>query len=96
MTINVEELINGLGKTYQEIFNEGLIPYKTKPRGFAGDKTIFLNMAKEDVFLSFNRETKVFIEMTLTLLIPDRPGFVFPNDMPYPLNKEMNRQWVNG
>ncbi len=28
MTINVEALINSLGKTYQEIFDKGLIPYK--------------------------------------------------------------------
>ncbi|WP_387440124.1 MULTISPECIES: DUF6392 family protein [Photorhabdus] len=31
MTINVEALINSLGKTYQKIFDEGLILYKTKP-----------------------------------------------------------------
>ncbi len=31
MTINVEALINSLGKTYQEIFDKGSIPYKTKP-----------------------------------------------------------------
>ncbi len=31
MAINVEALINSLGKTYQEIFDKGLIPYKTKP-----------------------------------------------------------------
>ncbi|MBS9435438.1 DUF6392 family protein [Photorhabdus hainanensis] len=95
MTINVEALINSLGKTYQEIFDEGLIPYKTKPKGFSGDKTISLDMVKEGIFLSFDRETKTFIEMTLTLFIPERPSFVFPNNMPYPLMKEMNRQWVD-
>ncbi|MBS9429712.1 MULTISPECIES: DUF6392 family protein [Photorhabdus] len=95
MVVDVEALINSLGKTYQDIYDEGLIPYKTKPSGFSGDKTISLNMAKEGVFLSFNRETKVFIEMTLTLIVPDRPSFVFPNDIPYPLNKEMNRQWID-
>ncbi|WP_394347080.1 DUF6392 family protein [Photorhabdus luminescens] len=31
MTINVEALINSLGKTYKEIFDEGLILYQTKP-----------------------------------------------------------------
>ncbi|WP_323835775.1 DUF6392 family protein [Photorhabdus africana] len=95
MTINIEALINSLGKTYQEIFDEGLIPYKTKPSGYPGDSDISLDMAKEGTFLSFDRETKTFIEMTLTLLIPERPGFVFPNNMPYPLIKEMNRQWVD-
>ncbi|MCC8373736.1 MULTISPECIES: DUF6392 family protein [Photorhabdus] len=95
MVINVEAIINSLGKTYQEIFDEGLIPYKTKPSGYPGDSDISLDMAKEGTFLSFDRETKTFIEMTLTLLIPERPSFVFPNNMPYPLIKEMNHQWVD-
>nr|WP_240347017.1 DUF6392 family protein [Pectobacterium brasiliense] len=34
MTVNIEALFNRIGKTYQEIFDEGLIPYKTKPKGF--------------------------------------------------------------
>ncbi|WP_387491092.1 MULTISPECIES: DUF6392 family protein [Photorhabdus] len=47
MTINVEALINSLGKTYQEIFNKGLNHYKIKPSGFSGDEVIFLEMVKE-------------------------------------------------
>ncbi len=34
MAINIEALINSLGKSYQGIFNQGLISYKTKPTGF--------------------------------------------------------------
>ncbi|EQC00699.1 hypothetical protein B738_09866 [Photorhabdus temperata subsp. temperata M1021] len=49
MTINVEVLINSLGKTYKEIFDEGLIPYKTKPAGFSGDEVVCLDMVKEGV-----------------------------------------------
>ncbi|ETS29358.1 hypothetical protein PTE_04582 [Photorhabdus khanii NC19] len=40
MMVNVEVLINSLGKSYQEIFDEGLILYKTKPNGFPGDEVI--------------------------------------------------------
>ncbi len=40
MTVNVESLINSLGRTYQDIYDEGLIPYKTKPSGFAGGSVL--------------------------------------------------------
>ncbi|KER01376.1 hypothetical protein MEG1DRAFT_04021 [Photorhabdus temperata subsp. temperata Meg1] len=47
MAVNIEALINCLGKIYQEIFGEGLIHYKTKPSGFPGDEVICLEMVKE-------------------------------------------------
>lgn len=52
MTVNVEALIDCLGKTYQEMFDAGLIPYKTKPTGFSDDPDISLDMVKEGVYLS--------------------------------------------
>ncbi len=61
MTINVEALINSLGKSYQEIFNKGLIPYKTKPTGFPGDSDISLDMVKEGIFLSFCEKIKYLL-----------------------------------
>ncbi len=64
MTVNVEALINSLGKTYQEIFDEGLIHYKTKPSGSYGDEVICLDMVKEGVFLAFYREGKRLKEIT--------------------------------
>ncbi|MBS9430556.1 DUF6392 family protein [Photorhabdus akhurstii] len=95
MTINIEALINSLGKTYQEIFDKGLIPYKTKPSGFPGDSDISLDMAKEGAFLSFLRENKVLTEITLTLINHRRPNFIFPNELPPPLIPLMSRQWVH-
>ncbi len=68
MAANIEALINSLGKSYQEIFDKGLIPYKTKPSGFLGDEVIRLEMAKEGVFLAFYREGKRLKEITLILL----------------------------
>ncbi|CAE14181.1 MULTISPECIES: DUF6392 family protein, partial [Photorhabdus] len=59
MTVNVEALINSLGKSYQEIFNEELIPYKTKPTGNFGTEYISLDMVKEGVYLAFKRKDKI-------------------------------------
>ncbi|MBS9437832.1 pyocin immunity protein [Photorhabdus noenieputensis] len=95
MTVNVEVLINNLGRTYQEIFNEGLIPYKTKPTGFAGDPDISLNMTKEGVYLSFKRVSKVLFAIELTLIDEKKPQYRFPNELPSPLVPMMSRQWVH-
>ncbi|EQB98200.1 DUF6392 family protein [Photorhabdus temperata] len=95
MNINVEALINSLEKTYQEIFDEGLIPYKTKPTGFSRDEVVWLDMVKEGVFLAFYREEKCLKEITLTLLNDKKPLYKFPNELPSPLVPLMFRQWVH-
>ncbi len=95
MTINIEALINSLGKTYQEIFDEGLIPYKTKPSGFSGGEVVRLDMVREGVFLAFYREGKRLKEITLTLFDEKRPLYQFPNKLPSPLVSQMSRQWVH-
>ncbi|EQB99136.1 DUF6392 family protein [Photorhabdus temperata] len=95
MTVNVEVLINSLGKSYQEIFDEGLIPYKTKPTGFSGDEVVCLDMVKEGIFLAFYREEKRLKEITLTLLNEKKPLYQFPNELPSPLVSQMSRQWVH-
>lgn len=95
MTVNVNALIGCLGKTYQEIFDAGLIPYKTKPSATSGDPDISLDMAKEGVFLSFKREGRIFNEMTLTILDSEKKDWVFPNVLPTPLKQHMSRTWVH-
>ncbi|MCC8422887.1 DUF6392 family protein [Photorhabdus thracensis] len=95
MAVNIEALINFLGKSYQEIFDEGLIPYKTKPTGFPGDSDISLDMVKEGIFLSFLRKNKVLTEITLTLIDHKRPNFIFANELPSPLIPMMSRQWIH-
>ncbi|MDB6369070.1 hypothetical protein Ppb6_01524 [Photorhabdus australis subsp. thailandensis] len=94
MAINVNALINSLGKTYQEIFDEGLIPYKSKPRGDSGDDYVSLDMQKEGVFLAFDRNSKKLTHVTLTLIDEERPGYVYPNQLPSPLVNPMTREWV--
>jgi hypothetical protein len=95
MTVNIDALINSLGKTYQDIFDAGLIPYKTKPTGFSGDPDLSIDMAREGLYLSFNRSDRVFTEMTLTLLDEKKPKYRFPNELPPPLVPEMTRSWVH-
>ena len=33
MSVNIEALVQRLGDTYDELYHDGLIPYKTKPLG---------------------------------------------------------------
>ncbi|PQQ31009.1 pyocin immunity protein [Photorhabdus luminescens] len=94
MVINVEAIINSLGKTYQEIFDEGLIPYRSKPNGPPGVLNIGIDMVKEGIFLSFERSSKILNEITLRLLRDDKVSFVFPNELPSPLMHSMDRVWV--
>ncbi|MBK5071552.1 pyocin immunity protein [Budviciaceae bacterium CWB-B4] len=95
MSVNVEALINCLGKTYQEIFDKGLIPYKSKPTGFSGDDVICLDMVKEGIFLAFYRDKSIFKEMTLRLLNEKNSQYRFPNELPTPLLSDMTRQWMH-
>ncbi|MCG5371211.1 DUF6392 family protein [Providencia rettgeri] len=50
MSVNIEALVQRLGDTYDELYNDGLIPYKTKPQGNSGDDVVTLDMKKEYVF----------------------------------------------
>ncbi|EQB97825.1 DUF6392 family protein [Photorhabdus temperata] len=95
MTINVEALINSLGRTYQEIFDKGLIPYKTKPTGYPGASFIALNIAKEGMQLAFKRDGKILFAVELFLLDQKRPLYQFPNELPSPLKPLMTREWVH-
>ncbi|AKJ41153.1 DUF6392 family protein [Pragia fontium] len=95
MTVNVAALIQSLGKTYREIMDAGLIPYRTKPTGSSGDPFLNLEMAKEGIFLTFNRNDRVFVEMTLRMLNNKNEKYQFPNELPSPLVPKMNRAWIH-
>lgn len=95
MTVNIEQLINSLGKSYKELVDAELITYKTPPSGFYGDNDLSLNMAREGVYLSFRREGRILQEITLTLLRPEIKGWHFPNDLPFGLKSYMSRRWVH-
>ncbi|NHB61636.1 DUF6392 family protein [Photorhabdus sp. RW14-46] len=95
MAINVNALINSLGKTYQEIFDEGLIPYKTKPTGYPGDPDITLDMIKEGMYLAFKRDGKILFAIELLLLDQKKSSYQFPNELPSSLKTLMFRQWLH-
>jgi len=95
MTIHVETLIRSLGKTYPDLVKNGLITYQTKPQGAPGSPVINLDMAKEGVFLSFNREGQVLKEITLRIQNSKAKNWVFPNELPSPLKEKMSRGWIH-
>jgi hypothetical protein len=94
MTVNVKALINNLGRTYESIFEAGYIPYKTKPKGDSGCTEIDLDMAKEGVFLSFDRTTRKLVEVDIDLVREENRKYVFPNELPAPLQQNMYRPQV--
>ena len=46
MNINVESLVKHLGQPYKEIFEKGLIPYKTKPYGAIDEASVLQHKMK--------------------------------------------------
>lgn len=95
MTVNVDALINSLGKSYQYILDNELIHYKSSPKGSSGTPTISLDMALEGVFLSFWREGRILKSVTLSMQHKTAADWTFPNELPTPLKKSMSRQWVH-
>ena len=95
MSLNVEKLIKNIGKSYLDIYKQGLIPYKTKPSGTVGDDIHRLDMKREGVFLSFvNNQDKNLKEVTLRLEDEAKTDWLFPNPMPFGLEPVMTQQWV--
>ncbi|EPJ3776174.1 DUF6392 family protein, partial [Klebsiella pneumoniae] len=50
MNIDIETLVKQLGKDYQEIYDSGLIKYKTKPTATVGYDTATLDTKREGLF----------------------------------------------
>ncbi|PVZ79336.1 hypothetical protein C9426_33990 [Serratia sp. S1B] len=95
MKIDVETLIKQLGNPYQEIYDQGLIPYKTKPYGAIDDDEAILHMKREGIFLVFiNDPDKKFKEISLKLEDEGKTDWLFPNPMPFGLVPVMTQQWV--
>lgn len=95
MTVNIEALIRSLGNSYNEIFDAGLIPYKTEPKSSSGEPFVFLDMAKEGIFLSFKRDGRILKEMTLRIQNDKVKNWEFPNVLPSLLQENMSRQWMH-
>lgn len=94
MAVNINFLIAYLGKSYKDIREENLIPYSTEPKGHSGSPTISLDMVKEGIFLSFLRKNRILKEITLYIQRDDNSDWLFPNDLPTPLQHKMSREWI--
>ena len=95
MNIDIETLVKQLGKDYQEIYDSGLIKYKTKPTAPVGYDTATLDTKREGLFLSFeNDKNKIFKEITLTLEDDDITDWVFQNSMAFNLDHVMTQNWM--
>ena len=53
MSLNVEKLIKNLGKSYLDIYEQGLVPYETKPSVTVSDDIYRLDMKREGIYLAF-------------------------------------------
>ena len=95
MNINVEALVKKLGLPYQEIYDDGLIPYKTPPYGAIDDDESVLDMKREGVFLVFtNDKERKLKEITLRLEDQGKIDWLFPSPMPFGLEPVMTQQWI--
>ncbi|MDK9605703.1 DUF6392 family protein [Lelliottia wanjuensis] len=95
MSLDIEKLIKELGKPYQDTYDIGLIPYVTKPSGSVSDKYSSLEMKREGVFLAFiNSREKLLKEVTLRLKDEGKSDWLFPNHMPFGLERVMTQSWV--
>ncbi|EIY5467615.1 hypothetical protein MLE36_001097 [Klebsiella pneumoniae] len=53
MSIDVETLVKQLGKPYQDIYEQGLVPDETKPSVTVSDDIYRLDMKREGIYLAF-------------------------------------------
>ncbi|HBT0359658.1 TPA: hypothetical protein MA039_001147 [Klebsiella pneumoniae] len=95
MNIDVEKLVKQLGKSYQEILEKGLIPYKTKLYGPIDEDEAEFDMKREGILLVFtNNSEKNLTEITLRLEDKGKTDWVFPNPMPFGMEPVMTQLWV--
>ncbi len=65
MSIDVETLVKQLGKPYQDIYEQGLVPYETKPSVTVSDDIYRLDMKREGIYLAFINDLEK-LKVTLT------------------------------
>ena len=53
MSIDVETLVKQLGKPYQDIYEQGLVPYETRPSVTVSDDIYRLDMKRDGIYLAF-------------------------------------------
>jgi hypothetical protein len=89
MTIDIAGLIAQLGKKYQDVYDQNLIPYKSKPKSGS------LVMRKESLHLYFEPYGVGLSEITLTLFDEKTKQFHFPHTLPFGLQPLMTQEWLH-
>ncbi|ATA25842.1 pyocin immunity protein [Brenneria goodwinii] len=95
MTVNIEALICSLEKPWQAIRDAGIITYKTPPQGTQCDPYLTLEMKKEGLFLTFDNDANKSLSEIVLKLKTEKKDWVFPNELPSPLQQNMSRRWVH-
>lgn len=95
MTVNIDALINSLGKSYKELIDSELITYKSPPTASSGAPDLSLDLAKEGLFLSFKRDGRILQAVVLKIQNDKVKDWIFPNELPLPLIDSMSRTWVH-
>ncbi len=83
MSIDVETLVKQLGKPYQDIYEQGLVPYETKPSVTVSDDIYRLDMKREGIYLAFINDLEKLKEVTLTFEDESKTNWLFPNPSVY-------------
>ncbi|SLN90671.1 Uncharacterised protein [Klebsiella pneumoniae] len=83
MSIDVETLVKQLGKPYQDIYEQGLVPYETKPSVTVSDDIYRLDMKREGIYLALLMIWKKLKEVTLTFEDESKTNWLFPNPSVY-------------
>ncbi|MGK3143418.1 DUF6392 family protein [Pantoea sp. C2G6] len=88
-------MINSLVKSYAKLVDSGLVVYKSPPKGASGSPVLSLDMGREGIFLSFWRAGRIIKAITLTIQEDNSTDWMFPDDLPAHLEKQMTRPWVH-
>ena len=83
MSIDVETLVKQLGKPYQDIYEQGLVPYEIKPSVTVSDDIYRLDMKREGIYLAFINDLEKLKEVTLTFEDESKTNGLFPNPSVY-------------
>lgn len=86
----IERWIKNLGRTYESLISEGIIPNQPLDELYAGRDRLTLNI-QAGVEMHFYAKTRRLEAILLTLLEPLPGGPVYKGELPSPLQPEMTR-----
>lgn len=95
MTVDINRMIEMIGKTPEAMVDSGILQSTQKPKPkFSGDDRLTLHMIREGVRLVFNRESKELRHIELTLIDDNKPNYKLPNKLPSPFKENMDKDFI--